>query len=291
MAVFGSLRLSGVAIAPALLLVLAGGCGGVQINEQHIEDGLTIVLPGIDGQTAACGNICQTLSALNVPTAIEIYDWTVPGGTLVNQCAMGRNRDMAARLAEHIVDYRRRHPGKPVYLVGHSGGTAIAVWAAEVLPPGERLDAVILLGSSLSPGYDLSPALAATNWLVNYYSAQDAAILGAGCSAIGTMDRRFTQAAGMVGFITNHPRLTQLPHEPSMTALGHDGSHFSYCGTAFVTTFLAPILQTHLPDLAATPAIAHAAPGDPFLRQSLEPLKTVATVAATAQAHQVALGR
>ncbi|MCY2930783.1 MAG: alpha/beta fold hydrolase [Planctomycetota bacterium] len=239
MAVFGSLRFPRAA-APALLLVLAGGCGGAWINEQHLDDGLTIVLPGIDGQTLASGNLCQTLAGLNLPTAIELYDWTVPGGTLVNQCAAGRNHAVAAALADHIADYRRRHPHRPVYLIGHSGGTAIAVWAAEALPPGEKLDAVILLGSSLSPGYDLGPALAATNWLVNYYSADDAVLLGAGCSAIGTMDRQFTQAAGMVGFSTTHPRLTQLPHDATMTAAGHDGSHFSYCGTPFITTYLAP---------------------------------------------------
>jgi pimeloyl-ACP methyl ester carboxylesterase len=201
---------------------------------------------------------------------------------------MGRNRAVADRLAEHIANYRRSHPGKPVYLVGHSGGTAIAVWAAEALPPTEKLDAIILLGSSLSPGYDLSGALAATKWLVSYYSAGDAVLLGAGCTAIGTMDRQFTEAAGKVGFAMTHPRLTQLPHDGSMTAAGHDGSHFSYCGTPFVTAYLAPILQTRIPNMAATPLVALAAPSAPFLQQALEPLATASRLAAIAQARQLA---
>ena len=94
------------------------------------------------------------------------------------------------------------------------------------------------------------------------------------------MDRQFTPAAGMVGFIAAHRRLTQLPHEPSMTALGHDGSHFSYCSTAFVTTFLAPLLQTRLPDLATAPAVAQATIGSLFIPQALEPRRMVATLAA-----------
>ena len=272
MAAFGSHRLPGVALAPALLLLVAGGCGGVRINEQYLDEGLTIVLPGIDGPGLHNANICRSLADQNVPTAIVLYDWTVPGGTLINQCAVGRNRHAAARLAEHVADYRRAHPHKPVYLIAHSGGTAIAVWAAEALPPGERVDGIFLLGSSLSPGYDLSAALAATKWLVNYYSADDAMLLGAGCAAIGTMDRRFTPAAGKVGFAMTHPRLTQLPHDATMTAAGHDGSHLSYCGSAFIREYLAPILRTGVPDVAAAPTVALARPYAPLLRQAIEPL-------------------
>jgi pimeloyl-ACP methyl ester carboxylesterase len=230
----------------------------MRLNEQHLNEGLTIVLPGIDGRALHNENICRALAALNVPTAIELHDWTFPVGPIFNQCAVGRNRDVSAMLAAYVVDYRRQHPQRPVYLIGHSGGTAIAVWAAEAMPPGEELDGVVLLGSSLSPGYDLSRALAGTKQLITYYSTSDAVLLGAGCTVIGTMDRQFTEAAGKVGFSMTHPRLTQIPYDSSMARAGHDGSHFSYCGTGFVTAYVGPLIRSDFHD--GGPVIATAPP-------------------------------
>lgn len=235
MALLGPFRRTIVPVLWLALCALPAGCAALRLNEQHVNDGLTIVLPGIDGRGGSIENVCRVLAGLNAPTAIELRDWTVPGTTILNQCAMGRNREVAAALASYIVDYRRDHPGRPVYLIGHSGGSAIAVWTAEAMPAGETLDAVILLGSSLSPGYDLTGALEGTKRVVNYYSANDVALLGSGCSVIGTMDRQHTPAAGLVGFTARHPRLTQIAHNPTTAAAGDDGSHFSYCTTGFIT--------------------------------------------------------
>lgn len=228
-----------LAAAPGLL----AGCSALRLNPQNVNDGLTIVLPGIEGRDLANENICRQLAAEGIPTAVELYDWTSPAGPLINQTAMSRNRRMALQLAEHIADYRRDYPGRPVYLIGHSGGTAIAVWAAEAMPAGQRLDGVILLASSLSPQYDLSQALAGTRGLVNYYSHRDGALLGAGCSMVGTMDRQFTQAAGLVGFDAAGANLKQIPFDSSMERVGHDGSHMSYCSSGFVTAYVAPLIK------------------------------------------------
>ena len=58
-----------------------------------------------------------------------------------------------------IVDYRKSHPGRPIYLIGHSGGGALSVLTLERLPPGTTVTGAMLLNAALSPGYDLSAVL------------------------------------------------------------------------------------------------------------------------------------
>ncbi|MEI7837088.1 MAG: alpha/beta hydrolase [Planctomycetota bacterium] len=224
------------------ILTLLSGCAPLPAVEKRLGDGLTIVLPGIDGRGLHNENICQALVGAKTPTAVKLYDWTAPGQGLLNQVDIERNRAAAVKLAGHIQEYRQQYPGRPVYLVGLSGGTAIAVWAAEAMPEGQEIDGVILMGSSLSRGYDLTKALANTRRVVNFHSSQDA-FLGIGCAFIGTMDRKFTEAAGNVGFAATSPKLTQVPYDPGMAKVGHDGSHLSYCGTGFVMAHVAPLIQ------------------------------------------------
>ncbi len=245
-------------LASLSALAALTGCSAMRLNIQRADEGLTIVLPGIDGRGLHNENICRRLAAEGVPTAIELYDWTSMAGMLVNQTAMSRNRRAAQQLADHIADYRREYPGRPVFLVGHSGGTAIAVWAAEAMPSGQEIDGVILMGSSLSPQYDLSVALARTRRLVNFYSYRDAALLGAGCRMVGTMDRQFTEAAGKVGFEASGSNMTQIPFDRSMEAAGLDGSHLSYCSSGFVTAYVAPLIKGG--GHRVGPAIATASP-------------------------------
>ena len=120
------------------------------------------------------------------------------------------------------------------------------------------VDGVILMASSLSPEYDLSVALAHTRRLVNFYSYRDAALLGAGCRMVGTMDRQFTEAAGKVGFDAAGANLTQVPFDRSMEAVGHNGSHLSYCSSGFVTAYVAPLIRGGVH--RAGPVIAAATP-------------------------------
>lgn len=161
-----------------IILALLVGCAPLRLNEQRMADGLTIVLPGIDGRGLHNENICRTLAAKGVPTAVELYDWTAPGRGLLNQYDLERNRGIAATLAGRVQEYWRQYPGRPVYLVGLSGGTAIAVWTAEALPEGQEFDGVVLMGSSLSPGYDLTKALAHTRNVVTFHSSLDALVGG-----------------------------------------------------------------------------------------------------------------
>jgi len=227
--------------------LLGGGCEPLaHLNVENVENGLVVVLPGIDGPSLGTASVMGAV-ANHTDLAVGQFNWTVPFLALYNQTAYGRNRDMAALLADMIVDYKTRYPGRPVYLIGHSGGTAVAVWSAEALPDGMEVQGIFLLASSLSPGYDLSKAMAkTTDQIVNVYSPNDDALLGNGTRIIGTMDGAHCAAAGKVGF---HRRsgwrrgggeLVQMGWTPGMRKVGYHGDHFSVCSGEFIAKYVVP---------------------------------------------------
>jgi len=228
------------------LAALSVGCEPLaELNAENVDNGLVVVLPGIDGPSLSTLGVMATMAS-RTDLAVGQFNWTIPFVPLVNQTATGRNRDMARLLADRIVDYRRRHPDRPVYLIGHSGGTAVAVWTAEALPADVKVDGIFLLASSLSPGYNLSRAIAQTRGpIVNVYSKRDSGLLGGGTSMIGTMDGRHGSSAGHVGFRSRGTwgygdRLIQIPWKPAMSKLGYNGDHFSVCSPAFLESYVIP---------------------------------------------------
>ena len=258
----------------AVALLSSGGCGGLAaFNLEHIDKGLVVVLPGIDGPGLGTLGVMSAV-AENTEMAVGQFDWTIPFGLLLNQTAEWRNRDMAKLLAGRIVEYRKAYPGRPVYLIGHSGGTAVAVWAAEYMPPTEKLDGLFLLASSLSAGYDLSRAMRNLNGpIVSVHSSNDSAILGAGTSLIGTMDGVNGQSAGKVGFTRPVPwgsgsQLVQIPWTPAMRRMGYSGDHFSCCSGQFVKEVLVPQMTSD----AAAMSVAAGPTGAAMARPDGQPL-------------------
>jgi pimeloyl-ACP methyl ester carboxylesterase len=237
-----------------ILMVALCGCHGPQtlLDTQNLDRGLIIVLPGIDGRAPHNQAACQALAEAALGMAVEFYDWTSPLGPLFNQSAVQANRRRAAQLADRIAEYRRQHPHRPVVLIAHSGGTAIAAWAAEKLGPGETVDGIIMLASSLSPQYDLSTALAHTQrGITSFYSDNDAALLGTGTTLLGTMDGQHTESAGKVRFHQPpsggpavYDKLRQIAWQPKMADSGHDGGHFGYTAPKFVARYIAPLVAS-----------------------------------------------
>ncbi len=236
-----------------VVLMLLTGCGERRflMGRQGLDEGLIIVLPGIDGRAPHNEAACKALCNGNTHMAVELYDWTVPLSPWINQCAIGRNRQMAGRLARRIAEYRQAYPGRCVCLVGHSGGTAIAVWAAEALPEGQRVEGIVLLASSLSPGYGLAKAMARTrSGIVSFHSSRDSVLLGTGTALFGTMDGEHTEAAGKVGFRAagadgragDDERPFQIAWTPRMAESGNDGGHFSCLAAGFVSAYVAPLV-------------------------------------------------
>jgi pimeloyl-ACP methyl ester carboxylesterase len=159
--------------------------------------------------------------------------------------------------------YRREWPGRPVVLVGHSGGGAIAVFAAEAVN-GAPLTGIVALAPALGPGYDLSAALSRTRMgIVNFHAANDyflKTIIHVGFNFDD--DRRRT--AGADGFTIPRDltpaardlyddRLKQIAWKPSMLKQGNWGGHFGWTGSLWIAHNLAPLLKSWAHDPAAEP--------------------------------------
>ena len=245
------------AVILAAIVLTAGASGGCVVHGLSTADrmkcGLVIVLPGIEGRSKYNVGIARGLYDGGVPCAIEIYDWGT-GNPLVNLVALERNRGQARRIADRVLEYQRDYVGRPVHLVGHSGGGGLAVLALEALPPGARVTSAVLLAAAVSPDHDLTRALNHTEvGIWNFYSRSDIGYLRLGTGVFGTIDRKRTSAAGAVGFKQPDPRtrkaatrayekLHSVAYKETMGSSGHGGGHTGWTDQQFVAEWLAPVI-------------------------------------------------
>ncbi len=235
----------GILLLTISTLLLLPGCGGSAnldyVNPERLENGLVIVLPGIEGESPMNHSIRQGLIDAGVYRAVPIYRWGRPiplAGPLINQMDVVGNRLAGQRIARMIVEYQDAHPGRPVHLVGHSGGGGVAVFAAEALPAGRKVDGLVLLSASISEGYDLSDALRHTrSGIVNFYTSRDVGLLVIGTTLAGNVDGVRGPAAGAAGFERSYSRLYQIDFS---AAIGRSGAHSAATQSGFVMRCVAP---------------------------------------------------
>ncbi|MCY2924254.1 MAG: hypothetical protein NT031_02250, partial [Planctomycetota bacterium] len=201
------MRVSILVILVGLAACLAAGCGGNAsfATPDRMDSGLVIILPGIEGESAFNRDIRRGLEATALRRAIPIRSWgpQVPlFGMIVNQTNFLGNRVIGASIAKEIVAYQSQYPGRPVHVIGHSGGGGIAVFVAEALPDDHPIDGLVLLSASISSGHDLTKALShCKNGIVNYYAPGDP-LLSAGTALMGNVDGVHGAGAGLNGFDT-----------------------------------------------------------------------------------------
>lgn len=201
------------------LILLAGltGCADPAdryVTPQRLDRGMVYILPGIEGESQNNLNIRDGLIEAGTPYAVEIYKWgfPVPGlGLLVNQTNTPGNRKAAKRLANTVVEYETEYPGRPVYLIGHSGGGGVAVFTLEALadmPNAKPVEGAFLVSSSISADYDLTKALTMTRrGIANFSNPDDTALLGVGTAVFGNVDGGHGDSAGRTGFTRPYDRV------------------------------------------------------------------------------------
>lgn len=238
----------------------AAGCGGPTrdqfLSDERQAEGLVIILPGIEGVSPLNRDIRAGLVQAGIGKAVPIYRWGRPvplAGVLLNQMDVIGNRIEAGKIARMIVEYQDVHPGRSVYLVGHSGGGGMAVFAAEDLPADHKVDGLILLSSSISTSYDLTKALSRSRCgIVNFYNSADVGLLGIGTSIVGNMDGIRGPAAGLKGFDLPAPgdgeekrrayeRLYQVPLAGLVA--DDDNAHAAVTRASFVSSNVAPWIE------------------------------------------------
>ncbi len=250
-----------VPVLAGVMLLAVSGCGfPVKYRTpERLTRGYVIVLPGIEGASYLNANIARGLVDGGVPSTIEVYDWTASVLLFpMNLRDYYRNQQEARKVARKIVDYQDEHPGRPVHIIGHSGGGGIAVMALEALPVNRQVTGAILLAPAIAPDYDLRRALRKTEYGIwNYYSPYDVGFLRAGTMLMGTIEGRHTSAAGAVGFTVPGvldpegrqlyaARLHQQQYTRKMLESGHTGGHTGWAFPKFVAEWLAPLINSQI---------------------------------------------
>jgi pimeloyl-ACP methyl ester carboxylesterase len=233
-------------------------------SPERLDRGYVLLLPGIMGCTSTDHELTVGLARAELPLAIEMYDWTEGRWRMIsNLRGLARNRREAQIVAAKIMAYQDQYPGRPVHVIGYSGGAGMAVMALEALPPDRRVTSVILLAATLAPDYDLRLAMShSESGIRNFYSPVDVPVLMATMALVGTMEGHHTVAAGAWGFavprgIEGEERrqyeqnLVQQSYTLEMLTWGNSGGHFGWVRPSFVQHWLAP--------LVAPPATSEAA--------------------------------
>jgi hypothetical protein len=146
---------------------------------------------------------------------------------LVNQTDAAGNRKAGAKLAQRILTYQRNRPGRPIFLVGHSGGGGVAIFAMESLSSmgGQPIEGAFLLSASISSNYALGRALQMTRrGIVNVSNPEDN-LLDSGTAVFGNVDGGHGGSAGRTGFSRRYPKLFE--RQVTAASLGVTGpAHF-----------------------------------------------------------------
>lgn len=197
-----------------LLALMLWGCAGEPVmarlaSQERKDQGLIIILPGIEGESRFNHDIRDGLADAGVKSAIMIYRWGRPvplAGMLLNQVDILGNRAEARKIARMIEQYQDEYPGRSVQIIGHSGGGGVGVFVCESLSPRHQVDGLILLSASISPSYDLTRALArCRSGIVNFYSTSDVGLLMVATTIAGNVDGVHGPAAGANGFAPARP--------------------------------------------------------------------------------------
>ena len=212
------------------------------------SEGLTIVLPGIQGRSFAEYDLAVGLAQGGLRGRITTLDWTT--GWFFRAVHHLRHVPMheagGERTARLIREHRRRFPESPIYLLGYSGGASVALHALARLPEGERITRAVLLAPACSATVDAA-ALAdrCEDGVDAFCSRLDWPILGGLLLALGTTDGRHAFAAGLTGFErspTDRGAFRERHWERAWLRQFHYGGHFGVVNRVFAAERLAPLL-------------------------------------------------
>ena len=236
------------AILASLISSLGACAEGIDESSRYMipqrkKMGLVVILPGIEGESSNNLNIREGLVKAGCMRAIGIYNWgfPVPGllGLWENQTDTGRDRAEGAKIANRICKYKAKYPNEPIYIIGHSGGGGVAVFAAEALPDDCKINGLILISASLSDDYDLTVALSKCKaGILNFYSPNDQILRGT--AVFGNVDGGHSPSAGLSGFTKQYSKLFQIQVTPDMTRNTGGIQHCAGTKPGFVKKYIAP---------------------------------------------------
>lgn len=242
------------------LLALAF-CAACRAPAKHVDDarldvGYTGIVVGVMGNKSGYTELEKGLVAGGMPGAVEVIDWTLgPLGIFINLHGESRARREAQKVADQIVRYQDDYPGRPVHLLGHSGGTGFVTFVLEALPEGRTITSAHMLGSAMPCDYNLTAALKKTDrGIWNWYCKEDWLYLSTATGVFGTFCGGLGDCSGLAGYeepkdLTAEgkrlyrTKLHEISWEEWWKSTGHKGGHWGTTRTEFAKQFLVPALR------------------------------------------------
>lgn len=220
-----------------------------------VDDEVLFVLDGVGGFQLGAIMVRRALRLEDRPLPTVLYRWQfgLTGEIWTDLMWLQRNRLMGVKLARTLLAFRRANPGAKIHVLAVSGGAGIVLFACERLRRRPVIETLVLACPAMSPGYNLGPALQTVKRCYALISRRDRGILGVGTRVFGTIDRRFTPAAGLTGFHIPvdasgedrlmYERLREIYWSPELKRVGHHGGHTAWVGDRFLRAHLLPILR------------------------------------------------
>lgn len=230
-------------------------CHGLPEALRPMDQEVLFVLDGVGGFQFAPLLVRKAIreEGINLGTVYFRWQWGLPGEIFTDLMWIRRNRVMGAKLARKLLAHKRAFPESTIHMMAFSGGAGIAVFALEHLRKHAIIETLILACPALSPDFNLAPALANVTRCYALTSRKDTGILGWGTRILGTTDRRFTRAAGCVGFrlpvgatveqASHYERLREVTWSPDLIAAGHSGGHTGWVSVSLLRRHVLPLLR------------------------------------------------
>jgi pimeloyl-ACP methyl ester carboxylesterase len=227
--------------------------------------GVIFVANGSGDSETLSQSLSLAIGRASLPLEVKTFGWSHGQGRVLADHLDRENQiEQSRRLAALIASHRQNHPDRLVYLAAHSSGSAVALGAAEVLPP-DTLENIVLISAAVPESYPLAPALRSSRSGIDvFYSEQDVLVLGLGMTIFGATDGESRRAAGRIGFrpIARTPaeaslyqKLRQHAWDPAEAWTGHDGSHYGALKTEYLRAYVVPamIKQSSQTQIQPTP--------------------------------------
>ena len=241
------------------LIALLSGCATSVIEPQRPDT--VIVLPGIGGDSEVYGQVVHSLHDYGNNDCLRVFGWGYSWPLFWFTMSSSTLHDYTERqLADQIVQWRKLHPHSQIVLIAHSAGAGVVVGALSRLSGTIEVGPVILLAPSLSPDFDLRPALKHAGIIHVFYSSNDEFWQGWGPTIFGTYDGVHRDGAGRTGFSlaslspAERARVFQHPYQSQWNSLGNHGGHFDWMAEPFVGLVLKPLIDPPLRDASAIAA-------------------------------------
>ncbi|HEV3263022.1 MAG TPA: alpha/beta hydrolase [Gemmataceae bacterium] len=251
-------KLSFLAQVPIVAVLAASGCAVArhEVYTPAVVAGQRGVIFAVDGAgdfQATSAALRQAVADERLPLGVEAVEWSHGyGRVLADEMDWDHAWEEGQCLARRVCALRQACPAGEIYLIGHSAGSAVVLTAAEALPPG-TINRIVLLAPSVSAEYDVRAALRATRDGIDvFYSCRDRAYLGVGVAIVGTADRRWSAAAGRVGFHGDvqtpqdallYAKLRQHAWDPCVEWTGNHGGHYGGYQVSHLRAYVLPLLR------------------------------------------------